>query len=181
MARQYRADRDSYYGAHTMELKKGTSVIELTVVIGLISLLALAISAIMLTTTLSSNRLRRAAQLKQAGDFALTQIQTLIRNSRDVITCDPDTDSLTLINPDSGTTDIMVELDGGSSRIASNSGIYLTPNTQNVSNFSLSCEPTTIAPTLFKIAFDLSHTNTSGNDRENTSLHFETTTTLRNE
>lgn len=164
-----------------MELKKGTSVIELTVVIGLISLLALAISAIMLTTTLSSNRLRRAALIKQSGDYALTQIQSLIRNSRDVISCDPDTDTLTIINPDGGATDLMIELEGSSNRIASNSGIYLTPNTLNVTNFSLSCEPIASDPTLFKISFDLSHTTSSGNDRENSTIHFETTTTLRNE
>lgn len=167
-----------------MELKRGTSVIELTVVIGLISLLALAISAIMLTTTLSSNRLRRLTQIKQAGDFALTQIQSLIRNSRDIIACDPDADIITIINPDGGATDITLELDTETStsyRIASNSGVYLTPNQLNVTAFNLSCEPNTTDPSLFKVSFDLSQLESSGNDRENSTLHFETTTTIRNE
>lgn len=164
-----------------MELKKGTSIIELTVVIGLISLLALAISAIMLTTTVSSNRLRRATQIKQAGDFALTQIQTLIRNSREILSCDPDENTLTLINPDGGATDIMTELDGESTRLASNSAIYITPDNLTVSNFSLSCEPTLIKPSLIKVSFDLTHLDSSGNDRENSRLHFETTTSIRND
>ncbi len=164
-----------------MELKKGTSVIELTVVIGLISLLALAISAIMLSTTVTSNRLRRLTQIKQAGDYALTQIQTLIRNSRDIVSCDPDLDTITVINPDGGATDIMTEESGSSTRIASNSGIYITPDSLTVNAFSLSCEPNLTDPSLFKISFDLTQVESSGNSRENSTLHFETTTTIRNE
>lgn len=164
-----------------MEVKKGTSIIELVVVIGLISLLALAMSAIMLTTIVSSNRVRRLTQIKQSGDIALNQIQTLIRNSRHIESCDTDANSLTTINPDGETTDIMVEDDGTSDRIASNSGIYLTPNSLNVTGFNITCEPDEQSPVLFKISFDLTHTISSGNERENPSLHFETTVGIRNE
>lgn len=159
-----------------MEMKKGTSIIELVVVIGLISLLALAMSAIMLTTIVSSNRVRRLTQIKQAGDYALGQIQTLIRNARSIESCDPDTDTLTTINPDGGLTEISLT----NARIASNSGIYLTQDTLTASAFSITCEPIT-EPVLFQISFDLSQGSDSGNARENATLHFETTTTLRNE
>lgn len=164
-----------------MEVKKGTSIIELVVVIGLISLLALAMSAIMLTTIVSSNRVRRLTQIKQSGDIALNQIQTLIRNSRHVESCDTDTDVLTTVNPDGGTTDIMVEDDGTANRIASNSGIYMTPNSLEVAGFSITCEPDEANPVLFKISFDMAHTISSGNERENPNLHFETTVGIRNE
>lgn len=164
-----------------MEMKKGTSIIELVVVIGLISLLALAMSAIMLTTIVSSNRVRRLTQIKQSGDLALNQIQTLIRNSRQIVSCDTDTDTLSTINPDGNTTDIMIEDDGTASRIASNSGIYMTPNTLEVSGFSITCEPDEANPVLFKISFDMAHTVSSGNERENPNLHFETTVGIRNE
>ncbi len=164
-----------------MEVKKGTSIIELVVVIGLISLLALAMSAIMLTTIVSSNRVRRLTQIKQSGDIALNQIQTLIRNSRHVESCDTDTDVLTTVNPDGGTTEIMVEDDGTANRIASNSGIYMTPNSLEVAGFSITCEPDEANPVLFKISFDMAHTISSGNERENPNLHFETTVGIRNE
>lgn len=164
-----------------MEVKKGTSIIELVVVIGLISLLALAMSAIMLTTIVSSNRVRRLTQIKQSGDIALNQIQTLIRNSRHVESCDTDTDVLTTVNPDGGTTEIMVEDDGTANRIASNSGIYMTPNSLEVAGFSITCEPNETNPVLFKISFDMAHTISSGNERENPNLHFETTVGIRNE
>lgn len=164
-----------------MEIKKGTSIIELVVVIGLISLLALAMSAIMLTTIVSSNRVRRLTQIKQSGDIALNQIQTLIRNSRHIETCDTDTDILTTVNPDGDTTDIMIEDDGTANRIASNSGVYMTPNSLEVTSFNITCEPDETNPVLFKISFDLAHTISSGNERENPNLHFETTVGIRNE
>lgn len=164
-----------------MEMKKGTSIIELVVVIGLISLLALAMSAIMLTTIVSSNRIRRLTQIKQAGDLALNQIQTTIRNSRFIELCDAESAVLITANPDGGTTELMLEDDGTAPRIASNSGVYLTPNNLTVSNFSLTCEPDPLEPVLFEISFDLTHTDNSGNSREDSTLRFETTTTLRNE
>lgn len=159
-----------------MEMKKGTSIIELVVVIGLISLLALAMSAIMLTTIVSSNRVRRLTQIKQAGDYALTQIQTLIRNARSIENCDEDTDTLTTINPDGGITELSLE----NGRIASNSGVYLTQDALTASAFSLTCQPLT-EPVLFQVSFDLTQASSTGNSRENATLHFETTTTLRNE
>lgn len=159
-----------------MEMKKGTSIIELVVVIGLISLLALAMSAIMLTTIVSSNRIRRVTQVKQAGDYVINQVQTLIRNARYIESCDPVNDVLTTLNPDGRTTEILLE----NGRIASNSGTYMTSDTLTASNFALSCEPTD-NPVLIKIEFDMTQKTVSGNARENSSLHFETTTNLRNE
>jgi len=159
-----------------MEMKKGTSIIELVVVIGLISLLALAMSAIMLTTIVSSNRIRRVTQVKQAGDYVINQVQTLIRNARYIESCDPANDVLTTLNPDGKTTEILLE----NGRIASNSGTYMTSDTLTASNFTLSCEPTD-NPVLIKIEFDMTQKTVSGNARENSSLHFETTTNLRNE
>lgn len=159
-----------------MEMKKGTSIIELVVVIGLISLLALAMSAIMLTTIVSSNRIRRLTQIKQAGDYVINQVQTLIRNARYIDSCDTTNHILTTLNPDGRTTDILLE----NGRVASNSGTYMTSDTLSVTNFSVTCEPTQ-NPVLIKIEFDMTQKTSSGNSQENSTLHFETTTNLRNE
>lgn len=159
-----------------MEMKKGTSIIELVVVIGLISLLALAMSAIMLTTIVSSNRIRRVTQIKQAGDYVINQFQLLIRNARYIESCNSTTNTLTTVNPDGNSTNIMLQ----SGRIASNSGIHITGNNLLVTNFSITCEPAT-NPVVVKLEFDLTQRTSSGNARENSTLHFETTTNLRNE
>lgn len=163
-----------------MELKKGTSLIELVIIIGLISLLALAMSAIMLTTITSSNRIRRLTQIKQAGDYTLNQIQTLIRNSLNIESCDPDNNTLSTLNPDGNISNIFLEDYNDTTRVASNSGIYMTPSNLVVTNFTINCDPID-QPVLFKIGFDIAQLDTSGKPHENATIHFETTTNIRND
>lgn len=161
-----------------MALKQGNSVIELTVVIGLISLLAIAMSAIMLTTITSSNRVRLVTRIKQAGDYTLGSIQTQIRNAREVTSCDSSLDELIYTGQDGGSTTLTLETNSTIARIASNSGVFLTPSNLNISNFNITCEPSDTEPTTIKIDFDATDTVNRGN--VNPSLHFETTIGLRN-
>lgn len=159
---------------------QGFSLIELIVVIGLLSLLTLAISSIMLTSILSSNRVRLTTKIKQSGNYALGQIQNMIRNAKSLETCNSVDSELILTNQDGGSTAVVMEIDaGGINRVASNSGIYLTPETINVSTFSINCEPSDETPALIKISFDL-HTANKSISRQNPSLHFETSINLRN-
>lgn len=165
-----------------MAVKRGFSIIELTVVIGLISLLALAMSAIMLSTIVSSNRIRRNTKIKQAGDYAVNQLQSLIRNSRGIVSCDSLSSTSTTDNPDGGTTTILMEQDSnGVDRIASNSGVYLTPADLKITNYSLNCLPDDSNPKLVNISFDLSSLVTSTKAIENSTLHFTVTAELRND
>lgn len=166
-----------------MVKKSGFSLIELTVVIGLLSLLILAISSTMLMSIVSSNRIRTTTKVKQAGNFAITQIQTMLRNAKAISLCDSTNSTVSFINPDGGETFLTSEIDnsGLHTRIASGSGIYLTPaNTDMGTSFSLSCEPIGDNPTLVKLSFDLQDT-LSARPTENPLLHFETSINLRNE
>jgi len=150
--------------------KSGFSLIELIVVIGLLSLLMLAISSTMLMSIVSSNRVRIATSTKQAGNYALGQMQILIRNARDIKTCAPA--SLTITNLDGGNTQIYF----ADSRVASNSGVYLTPENTKTTNFVLSCEPID-HPTLVNLSFDLKDNSSDSNPI----LHFATSINLRNQ
>lgn len=163
-----------------MVLKKGFTLIELIVVIGLLSLLILAISSTMLMSLISSNRIRTVTKVKQAGNYALSQIQTMIHNSKTIVSCDSSNSHITLGNPDGGTTEILSENDGTNPRIASNSGTYLIPSNMKTVTFSLTCEPDDESPTLVKVSFDLQSTTTE-NSVQNPSLHFETSASTRNE
>lgn len=165
-----------------MEVKSGFSVIELTVVIGLLSMLALAMSAIMLTTIVSSNRVRTLTKIKQAGDHSLNQLQSLVRNARGIVLCDSVNSTGTIINPDGRETTILLENDtDGTPRIASNSGIYLTPGDLKVANFGFLCSPSDDNPRLVTVSFDLSTLSVSTNPKENPLLHFTATSELRND
>lgn len=164
-----------------MVKKLGFSLIELIVVIGLLGLLTLAISSMMLTSVITSTRIRTTTKIKQAGNYALGQIQGMIRNTKIFSFCDSQSGSLEIINPDGGTTTIFSTLDqNGTPRIASNSAIYLTPATIDVTNFVLTCAPSDTEPTLVKVAFDLQD-NGSASSTRNPILHFETSVNLRNE
>ncbi len=162
-----------------MAIKQGFSLIELTVVIGLMSLLSLAIASIMLTSIASSNRLRTATRTKQAGSYALDQMQSLLRSAKSVVSCSSDDSSIQVIGIDGGATTLSTLSDGENTRIASNSG-YLTPEDSDVLQFQLTCDPSDDAPTLVNISFDLEDTRGAGTT-QSPALHFETSINLRNQ
>ncbi len=175
-----------------MEVKRGFSLVELIIVMALISLLALAMSSVMLTTIVNSNRVRTLTKIKQAGDYTINQFQSLIRNARTVTTCDSTNQLVTLESPDGATTTISLANDNTVSpsvdRIASNSALYLTPQDLKVTSFSLRCQPGDTPATfgqpgtsLVKLSFDLSSTATNLKVQENPTLHFETAAELRNQ
>lgn len=163
-----------------MALKKGFSLIELIVVIGLLSLLMIAISSTMLMSIVSSNRIRTTTKVKQAGGYAIGQIQSMVRSAKSISTCDATTPSLTFVNQDGGTTNLFTQNDGANVRISSNSGVYLTPVNVSTTNFSITCEPSEDDPSLIKFSFYLQDTR-SVESTQNPILHFETSVSTRNE
>jgi prepilin-type N-terminal cleavage/methylation domain-containing protein len=156
---------------------RGFSLIELVVVIGLLSLLLLAISSTSLMSVISSNRIRTATKVKQAGNYAIDQISGLLRSSKNITSCSSTEDSITFVNLDGGETTIYSEIN----KIASGSGLYLTPNNLSVTNFNLECLPDTITPTLIKLSFDLRDNIETSRPSSNPLLHFETSVNLRNQ
>jgi prepilin-type N-terminal cleavage/methylation domain-containing protein len=163
-----------------MAIKNGFTLIELIVVIGLLGLLSVAISSIMLTSLVSSSSVRSATKVKQAGTYVLGQVQNLIRNAKEVVICESGATPplITIVNPDGGQTTLTSESDGTNTRIASNSGNYLTPPSLAVSNYLLSCNPSDTDPTLVNFSFDLEDTQSPRTTTP--AIHFETSVNLRN-
>ncbi len=159
-----------------MIAKRGFSLIELTVVIGLLALLMLAISSTMLMSIISSNRIKTVTKVKQAGNYAIGQIQIMLRNAKSIKTCDSTGATITIIGTGGGETQIFAD---SNSRIASGSGTYLTPENTTTSLFSLSCAPSDAEPAIVKVSFDLRDA-IAPSGIQNPSLHFETSVNLRN-
>lgn len=161
-------------------LSRGFSLIELTVVVGLLSLLSLAIASVLLMSVTTTNRIRTLTKVKQAGNYALDQIQSLLRSAKAITACDNTTNSITIINPDGDET----TLSSTDTRLASSSGAltsaYLTPENLAISQWSLVCEPTENSPTLVTVSFSLTDPSNT-QVRESPTLHFETAINLRNE
>ena len=160
--------------------KKGYSLIELTIVVGLVALLAVGISSIVLSSIIQASRIRNQIKSRQAGDYALGQIQTLIRNAREISSCDSSNNTLSIINLDGRSTTFLLESVSGNTSIASNSGYYLTPTDVTVTNFDVSCSPNDITPNVVKLSFDLKRNLLSPKSKENPLIHYETSITLRN-
>lgn len=165
-----------------MVKQSGFSLIELIIVIGLIAMLMLAISSALLMTIVSSNRIRTATKTKQAGNYALDQVQALIRNAKDLTTCN--STIVTVINQDGTPTSIVLD----NARILSNVSTYLTPSGTTASaNVLFTCLPDETPPllntqktNLIKVSFDLKDAN-GARTTENPTLHFETSINLRNQ
>lgn len=163
-----------------MVKKSGFSLIELIIAIGLIAMLMLAISSSMLMSIISSNRIRNATKTKQAGNYALDQIQSIIRNAKDIQVCNSTT--VTVVNQDGTTSTITFS----NNRLTTNPGVYITPENITVSVTTLfECLPsvTTIdsveKSNLIKVSYTMYDTvNPSG--KENPVIGFDTSINLRN-
>ncbi len=161
-----------------MAIKKGYTLIELVIVVGLVSILAIGISSAVLINATTAIRTKNTTHLRNVGDYSLSQLKQIIRSSRTISLCDSNTNTISLINQDGDTTSISIELDNDINRIASNSGIYLTPKETSITNFTITCLPTDINPTIVKISFD-TQLATISTTKESPTIHFTTSITPR--
>lgn len=166
---------------HSLSHKAGFSLVELTIVVGLVALLAVAISSIVLVTIIQTTRVRNQIRTRQVGDYTIGQLQTMIRNAREVVACDSTANALEIGNPDGDTTLFIEETVGLATAIASNSGQYLTTqDTTTNSTFDLECLPSDTTPNLVKVSFDLQKIDGGERATENPAIHYETSVEIRN-
>ncbi len=164
----------------TPRTKQGYTLIELTVVVGLVSILAISITAIMLSSLLSSTQIRRLIQVKQTGDYTINQIEQLLRNAQAITTCSSANNTITFVNQDGGETTISLS----DSKIASSSSqatSYFNDATIPATNFNLDCFPDDSQPNLVKISFTLTPMINSNRPLDKPQINFETSVELRNQ
>lgn len=163
-----------------MAIKQGYSLIELTIVVGLVALLGVGISSVVLMSLVTTKRTRNLTHVREVGDYATTQIKQLVRNSKRIEACDSANNTLTLRNQDGDTTLISTEIVGDYERIASGSGNYITPSDIKVESFSITCLPDDTNPELVKVRFDSQIASETLKPRENPLINFETSISIRN-
>lgn len=145
-----------------MEIKnKGYTLVELVIVVGLTAILTVAITAIMMSSLLSSNRVRTQVSVRQAGDYAMAQMERMIRGAQSFPSDACATaNQIKIKNFDGNNTTFNLALDGDVYRIASQSGSteFITPNNMNIepSTFSITC-----TPELVTISFTIKNKSTS--------------------
>ncbi|GEM_PF-939765 len=167
--------------------KTGYSLIELTVVVGLTSILAVAITAIVMTSLVSSTRIRSLAKVRETGDYVISQVRNTLRNAVLVNECsstngDSLDDYITITSPDGYQTTLETSLDNGTLKIASNSALgtlFLTTDRAILESFDLKCDPSDSDIGLVQIRFTLTTDNAS--EREKPHVSFETSVEPRNQ
>ena len=159
-----------------MSKHQAYTLIELTIVVGLTSLLAIAVTAILFSTMLSSTRIRRVIRLRQTGNYTTTQIQQLIRNATTITQCSPDDNNITFINQDGGQTTIQLE-NGKIASVSTQATRYFNlDNNMTVSNFLVLCDSN-----LVKVNFTLTYVSDSNRPSEQPSQTFQIDVAPRNQ
>jgi prepilin-type N-terminal cleavage/methylation domain-containing protein len=114
---------------------RGFTLIEMMVVISLMVMLMLTAASLFFTTLIGTSKTNVTTQVKEEGDFAISQIEFLLRNAIELVpnssgqTCQSGMESIAFKSYDNGITELLKEedpSDNNSEKIASNSGIYLT-------------------------------------------------------
>lgn len=167
----------------------GYTLVELVVVIGIVVVLLITATSLFYTTLIGGNKTNSAEAVKQAGQYALNQMSYLVYNARKITTnnqaqtCASSMVSLGVQNQDLATTVLASQTVSGKIRIASNSGVYLTPGNMTISSGpTFDCtSPGNGSPSTVTISFTLQK-GVVGTDkaRDIVSIPFTTKVTLRN-
>ncbi len=166
--------------------KRGYSLIELVMVVGLVAILAITSTQLLLTSLSGSSKASVLATLKQNGDYAIGIMERVLR---DAIAVECLTGDQLLVTDANGTTAFMVEDDSSLvppvSRVASNSAAspnnYLTGEKIQASNFQCLRIPGTVGnPDVVLVSFRLT-LGRPGVDRTSEVVQetFETRVSLR--
>lgn len=173
----------------TPKYRQGLTLVEMLIVTTLTVTIILVSTSTLLTAMLGSGRVSQSSEVKSNGDYALSQIELLLRNAIVLLpndfsqTCQNNMDQIRFRSLDEGVTTLFGEDDGGVTKIASNSGIYLTSNSVNVTSgprFDCVRSDDLVVNTV-KVSFTLGK-GQAGVDRPGEVIEetFETTVTLRN-
>lgn len=145
-------------------MKNGYTLIELVIVVGLTAILTVSITAIMMSSLLSSRRVRTQVSVRQAGDYAITQMERMIRGAQSfpIVACDPATspNQISFNNFDGKDTTFSKITVGDVDLIASSSALtatteYITPDNMHITAFSITCDPPSGIPDLVTISFTI--------------------------
>lgn len=111
------------------KFQSGFTMMEMLVTMTLIVMIMLVATSVFLITMVGNNKNAAVQVVKQEGEYALGQIEFLIRNAIEITSvCEADMTEIEIRSVDNGVTRIFKELDESDShqKIASNSGVYLT-------------------------------------------------------
>ncbi len=176
---------------------RGFTLVEILVVVGILGIIAVVASNVFFTTLRSSGKTKVLTKVKQNGDYALSVMERLIKDSQEVITntdnkiCEQGMNYLKFKRTDGGMVEFACLEEGtANGRIASNSA-RLTSSEVKVDTcvFDCSCpaafpnctsQGTKFYPKTVTIKFTLSQVGATVRPEEQATINFQTTVSTRN-
>jgi len=168
----------------------GFTLIEILIVVGVLGVIVGAGSTMFFSVLRGSTKTKVLQMVKQNGDYAISVMERMIRNARSI---SGGGSSITIVNPDGGTTTFNCCGSNPNFLIASESGTLrceearITSSEVKVNNCSNVFEVTPgilgLRPAVVKINFDLSRAEQAGvtfRPEEQAVVNFQTTVSLRN-
>lgn len=164
-------------------MKKGWTLIEILVVIGILGVIAIIATNLFFSILRGSTKTRVLTEVKQNGNYAINVMERMIRNAeKDSLRYDAGEGKwIEIKNPDGGTT--LFTCPDSNNMIASN-GASLTSNKVRVedctSTFTVAPGVEDVRPPAVTIDFTLMQAGTTTRPEEQASVNFKTTVILRN-
>lgn len=182
----------SYTASDSRQTNRGFTLLELIISVAIIALVSTVISQVFFATTKSNAKAEIQKEVKQNGDYALGVMERMVRSAGAITsTCSSGgstTTSLTITNPDFGSTTFGCDSTTGIARIASSSATGTVYLTSSAVRLGVSCTSSTLAfvcttvaavPKNVKINFTLAQSSTSPDVTEQSSLSFQSFVTVR--
>lgn len=172
--------------------RAGFTLIELLVTTSLAIFLMIALSTLFMTFMIGGTKVRLSQKVKTEGDFALIQMEYLLRNARELVDngdgqiCDSGgMDKIAIISHDNLKT--VLQLDPDSNKIASVSAItdpptnfYLSSDLATVTNFGFKCYQGQNDAYYIEINFTLKRGTGAENSPQTVIEEFSSGVTVRN-
>lgn len=167
-----------------MAMKKGFTLLEIIVSVGILVIVATLMAQVLFTTAHVNKKTEILTDIKQNGNFALDVISRMVRSAKSIDVCGPH--ELSITNPDNNVTTF--GCDAG--RIASESStptVYLSSGTLTLSSsgasdctgnsLTFSCP---LAQSQVTVIFTLGQLGVAGSAYESGSASFQSTISMRN-
>lgn len=174
-------------------MNRGFTLIEIVITVGIVAIMSIVLTQVFISTLVTNTKNEVVREVKQNGDFVLDNMVRLLQNSRKVVTtCDltgTTSSTLSILNPDGGTTTFECRSDSGVLRIASTSAnvpAYLSTSNVTLTGancdaaISFTCSAAPDGTQSVKVSFTIAQKGSSPKSYEKDSSTFGTTITLRN-
>lgn len=157
-----------------MKKKQGFTLIEVLMIVFIMGIVAVIGGNMLFSIMKGTSKAEITKEVKQNGDYAIGVMERMIRNAQNC----KSNGGVTIKNPDGKFTNFFCETVAGATRIASNSGVFLTSDNVTASNCIFSCDATKTPP-IVNISFDLSQKGTDLRPEEKAQVRFQRTVSLR--